>query len=91
MPNVGSGDAGAQAMTVLADELARIERDPATLGLEPRITLANGNADAWKREFDWWRQYPLTHLTINTMKAGYRDIDEHLEGLRTALNALTAD
>ena len=90
MPNVGTGDPGAQAMAVLAHELARNERDPSTLGIEPRISLAKGTADAWKREFDWWRQYPITHLTINTMKAGYRDIDEHLEGLRSALAALAA-
>jgi probable F420-dependent oxidoreductase len=88
MPNVGTGDAGAQAMAVFAGELARIERDPATIGLEPRINVANAAPDAWKRELDWWRQYPVTHLTLNTMKAGFRDIDEHLEALRQAYNVL---
>lgn len=88
MPNVGAGDPGSQAMAILTDELATARRNPAAFGIEPRINLSSGDPDTWKRDLDWWRQYPVTHVTVNTMNAGFRTIDEHLEALHRAHVAL---
>jgi probable F420-dependent oxidoreductase len=87
-PNSASFEVYERVLRDLRDELDRIERDPATLGIEPRISVAKSTADDWKRAFVWWREQKITHLTVNTMGAGFRSVDEHLDGLAKAWDAL---
>lgn len=78
-------------MATIVDEMRRIDRDPATFGIEPRISVAGSSADDWKRSYSWWREQGITHVTINTMGAGFVSIDQHLDALssvRTALDGL---
>jgi alkanesulfonate monooxygenase SsuD/methylene tetrahydromethanopterin reductase-like flavin-dependent oxidoreductase (luciferase family) len=60
-------------------------RDPAGIGLEPRMNLATvppaGRADYVAA----WQRLGATHLTIATMGAGYATVDDHLGALDTAL------
>ena len=88
-PNSASFEVYERVLDDLRDELARIGRDPATLGIEPRISVANSTVDDWKRAFSWWRAQGITHLTVNTMGAGFRSVDEHLDGLSKAYDAVT--
>jgi probable F420-dependent oxidoreductase len=88
-PNSASYEVYERVLGNLRDELGRIGRDPATLGIEPRISVANSVADDWKQAFDWWRTQGITHLTVNTMGAGFRSVDEHLDGLARAYEAFT--
>lgn len=75
-------------LAFLHDELDRAGRARETVGLEPRITLADGDPDDWRRLFSWWRERGATHLTINTMGAGCRSVDDHLRLLENALDAV---
>lgn len=60
-------------------------RDPAGMGLEGRVNAGMVKRDEWKREIEWWRNAGATHVELNTMAAGYRSLDEHLEALAAFL------
>ena len=57
-------------------------RDPATFPVEGRLPAAKSGAEEWKRGIDMVRQLGMTSVELNTMGAGYRALDEHLEALR---------
>ncbi len=57
-------------------------RSPDALGIEARISAADGNPDDWQRATEAWRQVGATHISLNTMNAGYKSLDEHIDALR---------
>jgi hypothetical protein len=57
-------------------------RDPATIGIEGRISLGDGQPDRWVQEAGAWQKLGATHLSVNTMKAGLRSPDEHIKAIR---------
>ena len=60
-------------------EQAAVEagRDPATIGMEGRVTW-RGDDDALARDVAAWAAAGASHLSINTMGAGLTSADEHL-------------
>lgn len=87
-PDSGSQETYERIMTIVRDELDRIGRDPATFGIEPRISVAGTDPDDWKRSHSWWREQGITHLTVNTMGGGFTSVDQHLDALARALETL---
>jgi probable F420-dependent oxidoreductase len=73
---------------VLFRELERTERDRSTFGIEARITVSTGNDSEWRRQALWWRDKGATHLSLNTMKGGYTEIEQHLEALERGREAI---
>lgn len=57
-------------------------RDPANVPVEGRLPAAGSGPDEWKRGIDAFRQMGMTGVELNTMGAGYRAVDEHLDALR---------
>lgn len=57
-------------------------RDPNALGIEARINAASGTPDDWARQTAGWQALGATHVSLNTMNAGYTSLDEHLAALR---------
>jgi probable F420-dependent oxidoreductase len=57
-------------------------RDPAKVPVEGRLPAAGSGPDEWKRGIDAFRQMGMTGVELNTMGAGYRAVDEHLDALR---------
>jgi probable F420-dependent oxidoreductase len=72
-----------------AVDLAAVEagRDPATLGMEGRLSW-KGDPDALNRAAEAWRASGATHLSVNTMKAGLTTVDDHVAALARAADAL---
>ena len=58
-------------------------RDPATLGMQGRVTLSRG-LDAAATQLDAWRGAGATHVALNTIGMG-PDIDHHLSTLADML------
>jgi hypothetical protein len=63
-------------------------RDPATIGMEGRANWGPGGLDTVLGDVQRWRDAGATHLSINTMGAGFASVDEHLAALGTAAEAL---
>jgi len=57
-------------------------RDPAKVPVEGRLPAAKSGPDDWKRGIDAFQRMGMTSVELNTMGAGYRSVDEHLEALR---------
>jgi probable F420-dependent oxidoreductase len=68
---------------------AEAGRDPATLGVEARINAASGDSRAWVQQTEAWQELGATHISLNTMGAGYTSLDQHLEALRAYAEAVT--
>ena len=56
-------------------------RDPASLGMEGRVTWSDAGAQSSVSQIERWREVGATHLSINTMGAGFETLDDHLAAL----------
>jgi probable F420-dependent oxidoreductase len=63
-------------------------RDPAAIGVEWRISVAERTPDDWRREADEWRALGATHLAVATMRGGLTGPNAHIERIREAADAL---
>ena len=79
LPPNGDGRTGMDAFRRF---LREEERDPASVPVEGRLVAAKSGPEDWKRGIDAFQQMGMTTVELNTMGAGYRSIDEHLEALR---------
>lgn len=63
-------------------------RDINEVGIEAAINVREGNLDEQIRQTEQWRQIGATHISLNTMGAGFRSLDEHLDALRRYKEAI---
>ena len=63
-------------------ERAAIEagRDPATVGMEGRVSW-RGDREQVANEVVKWADAGASHVSINTMGAGFETVDDHLAAL----------
>ena len=59
-------------------------RDPDTIGVEARLSIGRVPESGWLAYVEGWRELGATHLSINTMDAGLRSPQEHIDALRHA-------
>jgi alkanesulfonate monooxygenase SsuD/methylene tetrahydromethanopterin reductase-like flavin-dependent oxidoreductase (luciferase family) len=64
-------------------------RDPDSVGIEARINASDGGPDEWARLTEGWRQLGATHISINTMNAGFQSPSEHMQAIRRYKEAVT--
>jgi probable F420-dependent oxidoreductase len=79
LPANDDGRAGMDAFRRLLREEGR---DPASVPVEGRLLAANSGPEDWKRGIESFQQMGVTSVELNTMGAGYRSVDEHLDALR---------
>ncbi|MCA2220708.1 LLM class F420-dependent oxidoreductase [Nonomuraea aurantiaca] len=86
-PQMPPGPKLDEAKAMVAEAATQAGRDPATLGMEGRVSWT-GDAEELREAARQWRESGATHLAVNTMRAGLRSVDEHLAALETAADAL---
>ena len=64
-------------------------RDPADIGIEGRVSLTQGGPDEWNQLAAAWDEAGATHLSINTMRAGLKSPDDHIEAIRRFKEAVS--
>ena len=79
LPANEDGRAGMAAFRRLVEEEGR---DPAKFPVEGRLLAARSGVEDWKKGVETFREIGMTGVELNTMGAGYRSIDEHLDALR---------
>ncbi len=57
-------------------------RDPGELGIEARVNAHEGDLDEWISQTEGWRTLGATHISLNTMGAGFTSLSEHIDALR---------
>jgi probable F420-dependent oxidoreductase len=63
-------------------------RDPGTIGLEPRLRYIDGGPDVWNEEIFAWKALGASHLSLNTMGAGFETPQQHLEAVKVFKEAI---
>ncbi|HVC70059.1 MAG TPA: LLM class F420-dependent oxidoreductase [Acidimicrobiales bacterium] len=63
-------------------------RDPSSLGLEGRVSWGGGGAASIAEHAGRWLKIGATHLSVNTMGAGFASVDAHLDALARAAEVL---
>ena len=86
-PQVPPGPKLDEARSVVERAAAEAGRDPASLGLEGRVSW-RGSPEKLAEHAATWREVGATHLSVNTMGAGLATVDEHLAVLEAAAGAL---
>ena len=65
-----------------------VGRDPGTVGIEARMNAREGDLDEWVRQTEGWRELGATHISINTMGAGFKSLDDHMDAIRRYIEAI---
>lgn len=74
----------------LRDYTREAGRDPASLGIEARLTIRDTGLDEWVRQTEAWQKLGATHISINTMGAGFTSPQEHIEAIRRYKEAIAS-
>ena len=80
-PQVGPGDAPA-VLERLAGFAEAAGRDPSAIEMEPRINSADGDPEFWQSQTETWAGLGATHISINTMRAGYTSPQDHINAIQ---------
>ena len=81
-PQMQPGDdarATVERLKVFAKEAGR---DAATIGMEPRINLGDGDPEFWQEQAEVWEDMGATHISVNTMRAGLNTPQDHINAIQ---------
>jgi probable F420-dependent oxidoreductase len=81
-PQLEPGDKVRSMIETLRSYAKEAGRDPSTIGIEARLTIANRSPEEWARMASQWKELGATHLSVNTMKAGVTTPSGHIEAIR---------
>ncbi len=63
-------------------------RDPASVGIEGRVRLDKASPEQCAAQTAQWHQAGVSHVSINTMDAGFKSVDDYVRALRRYKDAL---
>lgn len=63
-------------------------RSRAEFGLEPRLSYGDGRPETWQAIVEGWRLLGATHLSFNTMRAGFDTPQKHLQAAQAFARAV---
>jgi probable F420-dependent oxidoreductase len=82
------GDDALAAFAKLRSYAEQAGRNPDDIGLEVWVSVGQGDADDWRREFQFWQAAGVTHITLNNAFNRYqhtrmpgRSLADHLAGM----------
>ena len=86
-PQMQPGPELDHARAIVEQAAREAGRDPSMLGMEGRAAWHN-SVDEVVARVEHWRAAGATHVSINTMKAGFSSVDDHLAALDTLAAAI---
>jgi probable F420-dependent oxidoreductase len=86
-PQMAPGPQLDEARRIVTEAAAEADRDPAGLGMEGRLRWQE-DQDQLATAMQQWQGAGATHLSVNTMGAGLKTVDDHLAALATAAEAV---
>jgi len=57
-------------------------RDRKNFGIDPWISIAGVPQDEWSKRVGGWRALGATHVAVDTMRAGFKSPQDHIEAIR---------
>ena len=84
-PRVDPGPQLDHALSMIVESATAAGRDPDSIGMEGRVTWGSCGLEQGLEQVvdqaEQWRQAGATYLSIDTMRAGFTNVDGHLEAL----------
>jgi probable F420-dependent oxidoreductase len=87
-PQMAPGPELEAARRIVTQAAAEAGRDPASLGMEGRLGWQQ-DQDKLAAAMRLWQDAGATHLSVSTMRAGLKTVEDHLAALATAAEAAT--
>jgi probable F420-dependent oxidoreductase len=87
MPNAMPLDKATEMIEKLHRYLEEAERDPKTFGLDVRVSMKQHEKTEWARVVKQWQSLGATHLSVNTMGAGFTP-QQHIQAIREFKEAI---
>ena len=82
VPQMQPGDDAKFTVERLQTFLSEVGRESSSMGMEPRINLADGNPEIWQAHANAWQSMGATHVSINTMRAGLNSPQDHIDAIQ---------
>ena len=81
--NLGGPDERSRGTIDRLRDYARQEgREPGSIGIETWLTVRGDAPERWAMEAASWVDIGVTHISVNTMKAGFTSPQEHIDAIR---------
>ncbi len=88
-PQFQPDSAGQELIGQMREHAKAAGRDPGAIGIEGRISFGDGNPDTWSKAAAAWDEVGATHLSVNTMRAGLKGADQHIDAIRRFKEAVS--
>jgi probable F420-dependent oxidoreductase len=82
-PMFSPGSAGQEAIVRVHGYAREAGRDPATIGLEGRVTVAGKGPQDWLAQARAWEDLGATHLSVGTGGGGLTSPQQHIDAIRS--------
>ena len=80
-----------EARKLIEEAATEAGRDATALGMEGFVSWGDGGAAKLVEHVRRWRDAGASHVAVNTMGAGLKSVDEHMEVLGVSAEALEID
>jgi probable F420-dependent oxidoreductase len=81
-PQLPPGEKCRAAIEKIATYAREAGRDPKRIGIEGRMTISAESAETWQEQIEAWKEVGATHLSVNTMNAGFNNPAAHIDAIR---------
>jgi hypothetical protein len=88
MPQGPPDDRMGESLKRLRGYVEEAGREPESVGIEARLDVSRVPQEEWVAQTEAWRTLGATHISINTMNAGLRSPQEHVETIGRYKEAL---
>ena len=88
-PQFQPDSAGQERIAEMRQYATEAGRDPMSIGIEGRLNISDGDADVWNKGAAAWDEAGATHLSVNTMRAGLKGPDQHIDAIRRFKEAVS--
>ena len=89
-PQFGPDEAGREIIDRVHGYAREVGRYPSAIGMEARINISDGSPEFWANQAKAWKSAGATHLSVNTMRAGLRSPEEHINAIQRFKEAVDA-
>ena len=80
-PQITPSDEGRAIVDQLHRYIREAGREPASVGIEGRMTLRGTEPERWMERVQQWQAMGVTHFSINTMGTGLQEPEQHLNAV----------
>ncbi|MBT6828029.1 MAG: LLM class flavin-dependent oxidoreductase, partial [Rhodospirillaceae bacterium] len=80
-PIFAMDDKGKAELDKLHRYIEEAGRNPADIGIESFVNAADKSEDQLAREIAAWKQNGASHISLNTMGAGFTSLQEHIDAV----------